>query len=244
MVSPNTPQSLTEKQEKILAFVRDCLRETGMPPTREEIAREFGFAVRASAEEHLRAIARKGYIELIPGASRGIRLKEKGDAAWKGAWEKGARPLFSDLFLPLVGRVAAGEPILSAETIESQVAVDPGLFHPRADFLFRVQGRSMQDAGILDGDLVGVRAQPEAENGQIVVARLAGKKTGEDELTLKRYFRRGSRVELRAENRDFAPIEVDLAAHDPETQERAPVAIEGLYVGLIRLGPASGMGKR
>lgn len=143
-----------------------------------------------------------------------------------------------------MGRVAAGEPILSAEAIESQVAVDPGLFHPRADFLFRVQGRSMQDAGILDGDLVGVRAQPEAENGQIVVARLPSRKTGEDELTLKRYFRRGSRVELRAENRDFAPIEVDLAAHDPETQERAPVAIEGLYVGLIRIGPASGTGKR
>lgn len=249
MVSPKIPPPLTEKQEKILAFVRDCLRETGMPPTREEIAREFGFAVRASAEEHLRAIARKGYIELIPGASRGIRLKEKGDAhlfraapaAWEGDWEKGVRPLFH---LPLVGRVAAGEPILSAETIESQVAVDPALFHPRADFLFRVQGRSMQDVGILDGDLVGVRAQPEAENGQIVVARLPGRKTGEDELTLKRWFRRGSRVELRAENRDFAPIEVDLAAHDPETQERAPVAIEGLYVGLIRIGPASGTGKR
>ena len=225
MVSPDRP-SLTEKQEKILAFVRDCLRETGMPPTREEIAREFGFAVRASAEEHLRAIARKGYIELIPGSSRGIRLKDT----------LTQHPMPVGFFLPVVGRVAAGEPILSAEHIESQVAVDPALFHPRADFLFRVQGRSMQEVGILDGDLVGVRAQPVADNGQIVVARLPGKRTGEDELTLKRYFRRGSRVELRAENREFAPIEIDLSKSDPDTQERAPVAIEGLYVGLIRVG--------
>jgi repressor LexA len=225
MVSPDRPP-LTDKQEKILAFVRTQLRETGMPPTREEIAREFGFAVRASAEEHLRAIARKGYIELIPGSSRGIRLKDM----------LTQHPMPVGFFLPLVGRVAAGEPILSADNVESQVAVDPALFHPRADFLFRVQGRSMQDVGILDGDLVGVRQQPVAENGQIVVARLSGKRTGEDELTLKRYFRRGQRVELRAENRDFAPIEIDLAASDPDTQERAPVAIEGLYVGLIRVG--------
>ena len=233
------PQPLTEKQEKILAFVRDCLRETGMPPTRQEIAREFGFAVRASAEEHLRAIARKGYIELIAGSARGIRLKES-RPSWERAmpanralWE---RAMPANLFLPIVGRVAAGEPILSAESIESQVAVDPALFHPRADFLFRVQGRSMQDAGILDGDLVGVRQQAVADNGQIVVARLSGKRTGEDELTLKRYFRRGDRVTLRAENAAFAPIEIDLAAGDAETQERAPVAIEGLYVGLIRIG--------
>ena len=215
---------LTEKQEKILTFVRDCVRESGMPPTREEIACEFGFAVRASAEEHLRAIARKGYLELIRGSSRGIRLKDSPQAMPLG------------FFLPLVGRVAAGEPILSAESIESQVAVDPALFHPRADFLFRVQGRSMQDAGILDGDLVGVRQQVVADNGQIVVARLPGRKTGEDELTLKRFFRRGDRVTLRAENAAFAPIEIDLAAGDPETQERAPVTIEGLYVGLIRIG--------
>lgn len=226
MVPPKEALPLTEKQEKILAFVRGCLRETGMPPTREEIAREFGFAVRASAEEHLRAIARKGYLELIPGSARGIRLKDTPPQ----------HPMPVSFFLPLVGRVAAGEPVLSAENVESQVAVDPALFHPRADFLFRVQGRSMQDAGILDGDLVGVRQQPVADNGQIVVARLPGKRTGEDELTLKRYFRRGRRVELRAENREFAPIEIDLAAFDPETQERAPVAIEGLYVGLIRLG--------
>ncbi|HUR40376.1 MAG TPA: transcriptional repressor LexA [Verrucomicrobiae bacterium] len=231
---------LTEKQEKILAFVREQVRGTGMPPTREEIAREFGFAVRASAEEHLRAIARKGYIELIPGASRGIRLKNGDAHPFRATFagreemsEKGVRPYFS---LPVVGRVAAGEPILSAEHVESTLAVDPALFHPRADFLFRVQGRSMQDAGILDGDLVGVRQQDVAENGQIVVARLAGRKTGEDEITLKRYFRRGHRVELRAENRDYAPIEIDLGAQDPETQERAPVAIEGLYVGLIRIG--------
>jgi repressor LexA len=228
MASPKDALPLTEKQEKILAFVRAHLREQGLPPTREEIAREFGFAVRASAEEHLRAIARKGHIDLIPGSSRGIRLKGS-----RPMWE---RPMAAMGSLPLVGRVAAGEPILSNEHIESHYAVDPALFHPRADFLFRVRGRSMQDVGILDGDLVGVKAQEVADNGQIVVARLPGKKTGEDELTLKRFFRRGHRVELRAENADFAPIEIDLAAGDPETQERAPVAIEGLYVGLIRVG--------
>lgn len=224
MVTARDTPVLTDQQEKILDFVRRCLRDRGMPPTREEIARAFGFRVRASAEEHLRALARKGRLELVPGAARGIRLKER----VRGALEA--------LSLPLVGRVAAGEPILSAEHIESQVAVDPALFHPRADFLFRVQGRSMQDVGVLDGDLVGVRQQPVADNGQIVVARLPGRKTGEDELTLKRYFRRGDRVTLRAENREFAPIEIDLAAFDPDTQERPPVAIEGLYVGLIRPG--------
>jgi repressor LexA len=240
MVSPGLPP-LTEKQERILAFVRDCLRDTGMPPTREEIARQFGFAVRASAEEHLRAIARKGYLELIPGSARGIRLLPKNrtdlfSAADRGRPESARKIGLSYFSLPVVGRVAAGEPILSAEHVESQVALDPALFRPRADFLLRVRGRSMEGAGILDGDLAGVKAQPVADNGQIVVARLPGRRTGEDELTLKRYFRRGDRVTLRAENPDFAPIEVDLAAHDPDTQERAPVAIEGIYVGLIRLG--------
>lgn len=232
MASSRGTPILTDRQEKILEFVRRCLRDSGMPPTREEIARAFGFRVRASAEEHLRALARKGRLELIPGAARGIRLK--GDRPLIP--RSGISGLSPNSFLPLVGRVAAGEPILSAEHIESQVAVDPALFHPRADFLFRVQGRSMQDAGVLDGDLVGVRQQPVADNGQIVVARLPGRKTGEDELTLKRYFRRGDRVTLRAENREFAPIEIDLAAFDPDTQERPPVAIEGLYVGLIRPG--------
>lgn len=219
-----SPDVLTPRQEAILAYVRRCLEQSGMPPTREEIAREFGFRVRASAEEHLRALARKGHLELVPGAARGIRLKAR------------VRQALEALTLPLVGRVAAGEPILSAEHVEREVAVDPGLFRPRADFLFRVQGRSMQGVGVLDGDFVGVRQQPVADNGQIVVARLPGRRTGEDELTLKRYFRRGDRVTLRAENPAFAPIEIDLAASDPETQERAPVAIEGLYVGLIRPG--------
>lgn len=219
-----SPDVLTPRQEAILAYVRRCLAQSGMPPTREEIAREFGFRVRASAEEHLRALARKGHLELVPGAARGIRLKAR------------VRQALEALTLPLVGRVAAGEPILSAEHVEREVPVAPDLFRPRADFLFRVQGRSMQDVGVLDGDLVGVRQQPVADNGQIVVARLPGRRTGEDELTLKRYFRRGDRVTLRAENAAFAPIEIDLAASDPETQERPPVAIEGLYVGLIRLG--------
>jgi repressor LexA len=214
-----TPQALTPQQERILAFIRAHLREHGHAPTREEIAQHFGFSVRASAGEHLQALARKGHIELTPGAWRGIKLTQ---------------PLADMNTLPLVGRVAAGAPLLSAEHVESRIAVDPRLFRPRADFLFRVQGESMRDAGILDGDLVGVRQQPRAENGQIVVARIVHRRTGEDELTLKRYFHRGDKVVLEAENTEFPPIEIDFAATDPDTQERAPVSIEGLYVGLIR----------
>jgi len=200
--------SLTPRQAEILELIRRHLAETGFPPTRAEIARRLGFRSANAAEEHLRALARKGAIELRPGTSRGIRLPA-GEVVATG--------------LPVIGRVAAGSPILAAEHVEDRYAIDPRLFRPAADYLLRVRGSSMRDAGILDGDLLAVRATPEAENGQIVVARLG------DEVTvkrLKRDRRSPRRVVLRAENPDFPPIELDL--------RREPLVIEGIGVGLVR----------
>jgi repressor LexA len=200
--------SLTPRQAEILELIRRHLAETGFPPTRAEIARRLGFRSANAAEEHLRALARKGAIELRPGTSRGIRLPA-GEVVATG--------------LPVIGRVAAGSPILAAEHVEDRYAIDPRLFRPAADYLLRVRGSSMRDAGILDGDLLAVRATPEAENGQIVVARLG------DEVTvkrLKRDRRSPHRVVLRAENPDFPPIELDL--------RREPLVIEGIGVGLVR----------
>ncbi len=198
-------QPLTRRQQEILDLIREHLDEHGAPPTRAEIAHTLGFRSANAAESHLRALARKGAIELTPGASRGIRLNE---AAAGG--------------LPLVGRVAAGSPILAAEHIESHYRLDPALFRPTADFLLRVNGDSMRDAGILDGDLLAVSSTREVARGQIVVARV------EDEVTVKRFHRKGNRVELRPENPDYAPIQVDL--------RRDELVIEGLAVGLIRNG--------
>ncbi len=194
---------LTERQEDILDFIRDRIEESGMPPTRVEIARALGFRSPNAAEQHLRALAKKGAIELVPGSSRGIRLPEPPG-------------------LPIVGRVAAGEPILAEQHIEGRVQVDPGLFRPRADYLLKVKGMSMRDAGILDGDMVVVHRSPEVRNGQIVVARL------DDEVTVKRYRQRAGEVRLLPENPDFEPITVDL-------RERALV-IEGVVIGVIRDG--------
>ncbi len=194
---------LTPRQMEILALIRDTLEESGMPPTRAEIADAFGFSSPNAAEQHLRALARKGAIEMIPGASRGIRLTAAVAAG-----------------LPIIGRVAAGNPILAEQNIEDHVQLNPKLFRPRADYLLRVQGMSMRDAGILDGDLLAVHRAREARNGQIVVARL------DDEVTVKRFRRRGNKVLLLPENPDFEPIEVDL--------KRQPLAIEGLGVGVIR----------
>ena len=200
--------SLTPRQAEILELIRRHLAETGFPPTRTEIARRLGFRSANAAEEHLRALARKGAIELLPGTSRGIRLVA-GDNLATG--------------LPVIGRVAAGSPILAAEHVEDRYAIDPRLFRPAADYLLRVRGLSMRDAGILDGDLLAVHATPEAQSGQIVVARLG------DEVTvkrLKRDRRSPHRVVLRAENPDFPPIELDL--------RREPLVIEGIGVGLVR----------
>jgi len=191
---------LTDRQTEILELIRRHLAESGLPPTRAEIARELGFRSPNAAEEHLKALARKGVIELVPGASRGIRLVDEG--------------------LPVVGRVAAGHPILAEEQIESRYLVDPRLFEPRADYLLRVRGMSMRDAGILNGDLLAVHRTPEAANGQIVVARL------ENDVTVKRFQRRGEIVRLLPENPEFEPIEVDL--------RRTPLVIEGVGVGVIR----------
>ncbi len=194
---------ITTRQQEILEFIRNTLENFGAPPTRAEIATAFGFASHNAAEEHLRALARKGLITLEPGSARGIRLVEQ-------------------LGLPLIGSVAAGSPILAVENVQRRYTLDAGLFSPRADFLLRVRGLSMIDAGILDGDLLAVHRSSEARNGQIVVARL------DDEVTVKRFRRRDGIVELIAENNDFAPIIVD--------PERRALVIEGIAVGLIRSG--------
>ena len=194
---------LTPRQAEVLRLIADFAQSTGFPPTRAEIAQALGFRSANAAEDHLRALERKGYIEMLPGASRGLRLKEQ-------------------MGLPLVGRVAAGSPILSEAHIQGRFQVDPELFKPRADYLLKVRGLSMRDAGILEGDLLAVHRTQEARSGQIVVARL------HDEVTVKRFKRQGSQVQLLPENPDFAPIYVDL--------KHEPLSIEGIGVGIIRNG--------
>lgn len=198
---------LTPRQSEILSFLQDFIEQSGMPPTRAEIARALGFKSVNAAEEHLRALQRKGVIDLIPGASRGIRLKDF---------------MREQLGLPLVGRVAAGNPILAEEHIEGHYRIDTSLFNPRPHFLLRVEGMSMKDIGILDGDLVAVHRTPEVRSGQIIVARL------EDEVTVKRYRQEGSVVWLMPENKAFEPIRVDLTHQH--------MVIEGVVVGLVRNG--------
>ncbi len=197
---------LTDRQAQVLDFIRAALARTGMPPTRAEIAVGLGFRSANAAEEHLRALARKGQIELLPGASRGIRVR-----GMSGAYE---------LALPVVGRVAAGQPLLAVEHIEDHKMVAPDTFKPRADYLLRVRGQSMYDIGIRDGDLLAVHATPTISNGQIAVVRI------DDEVTVKRYRRRGSKVLLVAENIDYPPLEIDLKVHE--------LVIEGLAVGVLR----------
>ncbi|CAM2956332.1 MULTISPECIES: transcriptional repressor LexA [Vibrio] len=198
---------LTPRQQQVFDLIKSKIDETGMPPTRAEIARELGFRSANAAEEHLKALARKQAIEIVPGASRGIRiLLEAANEEEQG--------------LPLIGRVAAGEPILAQEHVESHYQVDPNMFRPHADFLLRVHGESMKDIGILDGDLLAVHKTQDVRNGQVVVARV------EDDVTVKRLERRGSKVLLHAENEEFSPIEVDLTCQN--------LSIEGIAVGIIR----------
>lgn len=196
---------LTPRQAQVLDLIRQHINDTGYPPTRADIAERLGFRSPNAAEEHLKALARKGAIEMIPGTSRGIRLPEPPG-------------------LPIVGRVAAGNPILAEQNIEDHVDIPAGFFRPRADFLLRVRGDSMRGIGILDGDLLAVHRTPEAANGQVVVARV------DDEVTVKRFQRTRARhrVLLLPENDDFSPIEVDLTQQD--------FHIEGLSVGVIRQG--------
>lgn len=213
------PSELTRRQQQILAFIREGVRERGLPPTRAEIAQAFGFSSPTAAYEHLRLLAKKGALELLPGLSRGIRLRGVPDHSTGG---QAPAPANDPLSLPVVGRVAAGAPILSDPNFEDRYQVDRRLFRPRPDFLLRVRGDSMQDAGILDGDLAAIRQTSSVDNGQIAVVRL------DDEITLKRLRRRGDTVWLHAENPAYAPIEVNLA--------RRELAVEGLYVGCIRSG--------
>jgi len=198
---------LTKRQAEIFELIKETISATGMPPTRAEIATFFGFKSANAAEEHLKALAKKGYIDMLPGTSRGIRLAE----AYQELEEQG---------LPLVGRVAAGEPILAQEHVEDHYKIDGSLFRPNADYLLRVNGESMKDIGILDGDLLAVHQTTDVQNGQVVVARV------EDEVTVKRFKREGNIVYLHAENETFSPIKVDLTSQN--------FTIEGIAVGVIR----------
>lgn len=196
---------LTPRQEQIFNLIQEKISETGMPPTRAEIADFFGFKSANAAEEHLKALAKKGYINMLPGTSRGIRLTEQ---------------FVEQDGLPLIGRVAAGEPILAQEHVEEHYKVDGSLFKPAADYLLRVNGESMKDIGILDGDLLAVHQTTEVQNGQVIVARV------EDDVTVKRFKREGNIVYLHAENENFSPIVVDLSSQN--------FNVEGIAVGVIR----------
>lgn len=213
---------LTERQQQILELIRSEIARSGFPPTRAEIARALGFKSANAAEDHLKALAKKGAIELTAGASRGIRLldTQSGDSG-SGLLSQAANTL-TQLLIPLVGRVAAGNPILAAEHVEREIGIEPSLFNQTPDYLLRVRGLSMRDAGILDGDLLAVKKSPDARNGQIVVARLG------DEVTVKRFSKTGRQIELLPENPDFSPILV-TGADD--------FSLEGIAVGLIRNTP-------
>ena len=197
---------LTPRQAEVLSLIKTYIEDTGFPPTRADIARELGFKSANAAEEHLKALAKKGAIEMIPGASRGIRIPDTGE-------EKG---------IPIVGQVAAGNPILAQENIDDYCEIPNAFFHPPADYFLRVRGDSMVEIGIFDGDLLAVHKTPHADNGDIVVARI------DDEVTVKRLKKTRSKYQLQLlpENQDFSPIDVDLRYQD--------FAIEGLSVGVIR----------
>jgi len=200
----NPYAELTRRQQQILDLIRNTLEETGMPPTRSDICLAFKFRSPNAAEEHLRALQRKGVIELLPGRSRGIRVLSAGPG----------------IGLPVIGRVAAGEPILAEQHIEDHFDMDPSFFQPRADYLLRVRGHSMRDGGILNGDLLAVHRTSEVYSGQIVVARL------DNDVTVKRFRRRGNKVTLEPQNDDYAPIQLDLKQDE--------LVIEGRGVGVVR----------
>ena len=202
-------EPLTERQAEILKLIKELTEVSGFPPTRAEIAERMGFRSVNAAEQHLRALERKGALDISSGSSRGIRIRG-------GAGARSARLLE----LPVIGRVAAGSPILAEEHVTARYQIDPNLFTPRADYLLKVRGLSMRDAGILEGDLLAVHRTQEAQNGQVVVARVG------DEVTVKRLKRRGHAVQLLPENPDFEPIELDLRQDE--------MAIEGIAVGVIR----------
>ena len=216
---------LTARQQQILDLIQTAIARTGAPPTRAEIAAELGFKSANAAEEHLQALARKGVIELVSGTSRGIRLcgeTVRHINAVRGTQFSLPIPGLSQLTLPLIGRVAAGSPILAQEHVDQTYTVEGNLFAHKPDYLLKVRGMSMRDVGIMDGDLLAVHATAEARSGQVIVARIR------DEVTVKRYRRQGNQVHLVAENPDFDPIVIDL--------KRDPFSIEGIAVGIIRNG--------
>jgi repressor LexA len=217
---PADRPKLTARQEQILELIRNAIAHTGAPPTRAEIATELGFRSPNAAEEHLKALAKKGVIELVSGTSRGIRLRSYGlHSPGESRLKQFSLQGLIQLALPLVGRVAAGSPILAQEHIERTYYFESSLFQQQPDYLLKVRGMSMRDVGIMDGDLLAVKQAKEAVNGQIVVARLG------DEVTVKRFHRDKQLIELRSENPEFKPIVV---------QPGEPFELEGLAVGLIR----------
>ena len=219
----NDMPKLTPRQQQILELIQSAIANTGSPPTRAEIANELGFKSANAAEEHLQALARKGVIELVSGTSRGIRLKGQNLRDMQQSFNQHIaqplRDLAASLSLPLVGRVAAGSPILAQEHVDQTFHVESSLFQRKPDYLLRVRGMSMRDAGIMDGDLLAVQSTREAKNGQIIVARLG------DEVTVKRFRRTPHVIELLPENPDYKTIVVESGE---------PFEIEGLAVGLIR----------
>jgi len=218
---PQFPVKLTDRQQQILDLIQSAIARTGAPPTRAEIATELGFKSANAAEEHLQALARKGVIELVSGTSRGIRLKSDAlRSINESRIKQYSLPLgLAQLALPLIGRVAAGSPILAQEHVDQTYYVENSLFQRKPDYLLKVRGMSMRDAGIMDGDLLAVQATKDAKNGQIVVARLG------DEVTVKRFRRNKHLIELHPENPDYQTIVVEPGE---------PFEIEGLAVGLIR----------
>lgn len=204
--------TLTERQSEILKLIRELMEVSGYPPTRAEIAERMGFKSVNAAEQHLRALEKKGAIDIAEGASRGIRLRDSRPAGRTGKL----------LELPVIGRVAAGSPMLAEENVQGGYQVDPNLFTPRADYLLKVRGMSMRDAGILEGDLLAVHRTVDARTGQVIVARLG------DEVTVKRLRRKGNSVSLLPENPEFEPIEVDSRSEE--------FTVEGIAVGVIRNG--------
>jgi repressor LexA len=218
----NAVTKLTARQQQILELIKNAITSTGAPPTRAEIATELGFRSANAAEEHLQALARKGAIELVSGTSRGIRLKGP-NLNFFGEMQPKQLLLpsnaLSQLTLPLIGRVAAGNPILAQEHVEQTYQCDPNMFQQRPDYLLKIRGMSMKDIGMLDGDLLAVKHAKDAKNGQIVVARIG------DEVTVKRFRRSGDLIELIPENNDFSTIKVEI---------NQAFEIEGLAVGLIR----------
>ena len=229
---------LTERQQQILDLIREAVANTGFPPTRAEIAHKLGFRSANAAEDHLRALARKGVIELTAGASRGIRLTDSAadftsdeidstdDQVRSSDTLERVRlrtpPEMGRMLVPLIGRVAAGYPMLAAENIEKEISVDPNLFAQQPDYLLKVKGLSMRDVGILDGDLLAIKKTNEARNGQIIVARI------DDEVTVKRLNKKADRIELLPENPDFEPIVI---------QPGQEFSVEGIALGLIRNSP-------